>query len=78
MSPPSKLEMSVSPVVLWAVGATSVTVRSMSDAELRRLEVVRDVDRGGLPVGAAARLLERSERPPPDPSRSDISKLQKH
>jgi transposase len=34
----------------------------MSDAELRRLEVVRDVDRGGLPVGAAARLLERSER----------------
>ena len=39
-----------------------MTVRSMSDAELRRLEVVRDVDRGGLPVGAAARLLERSER----------------
>src|SRR3984893_3111811 len=34
----------------------------MSDGELRRLEVLRDVDRGGLPVGAAAQLLERSER----------------
>ncbi len=40
----------------------SVAVLSMSDGELRRLEVLRDVDRGGLPVGAAARLLERSER----------------
>src|SRR2546430_16108075 len=40
----------------------SVTVRSMSDAELRRLEVLRDVDRDGLPVGAAAQLLGRSER----------------
>jgi hypothetical protein len=39
-----------------------VAVLSMSDGELRRLEVLRDVDRGGLPVGAAARLLERSER----------------
>jgi len=34
----------------------------MSDGELRRLEVLRDVDRGGLPVGAAAQLLGRSER----------------
>jgi len=34
----------------------------MSDGELRRLEVLRDVDRGGLPVGAAAQLLRRSER----------------
>ena len=40
----------------------SVAVLSMSDGELRRLEVLRDVDRGGLPVGAAAQLLERSER----------------
>ena len=36
-------------------GATSVAVLSMSDGELRRVEVLRDVDRGGLPVGAAAR-----------------------
>jgi len=39
-----------------------VVVLSMSDGELRRLEVLRDVDRGGLPVGAAAQLLERSKR----------------
>jgi transposase len=40
----------------------SVAVLSVSDGELRRLEVLRDVDRGGLPVRAAAQLLERSER----------------
>ena len=34
----------------------------MSDGELQRLEVLGDVDRGGLPVGAAAQLLGRSER----------------
>src|SRR5438552_7519799 len=34
----------------------------MSDGELQRLEVLRDVDRGGLPVSAAAQLLGRSER----------------
>jgi transposase len=34
----------------------------MSDAELRRLEVLRDVDRDGLPVRTAAQLLGRSER----------------
>src|SRR5947207_3349254 len=39
-----------------------VTVLSMSDAELRRLEVMRDVDHGRLPVSAAAQLLGRSER----------------
>ena len=39
-----------------------MAVLSVSDGELRRLEVLRDVDRDGLPVGAAARLLERSER----------------
>jgi len=39
-----------------------MTVLSMSDEELQRLEVVRDVDRGGLPVRAAAQLLGRSER----------------
>jgi len=41
---------------------TSVAVLSMSDGELRRLEVLRDVDRGGLAVGVAAQLLGRSER----------------
>ena len=39
-----------------------MAVLSMSDGELRRLEVLRDVNRGGLPVSAAARLLGRSER----------------
>ena len=39
-----------------------MAVLSMSNEELRRLEVVRDVDRGGLPVRAAAPLLGRSER----------------
>ena|SRR5271168_4387536 len=39
-----------------------MTVLSVSDGELRRLEVLRDVDRGGLPVNAAAQLLRRSER----------------
>ncbi len=38
-----------------------MTVRLMSDGELRRLEVLRDVDRGGLPVRAATQLLGRSE-----------------
>ena len=40
----------------------SVTVLSVSDGELRRLEVLRDVDRSGLPARAAAQLLGRSER----------------
>jgi len=39
-----------------------MTVLSMSDGQLRRLEVLRDVDHGGLPVRAAAQLLARSER----------------
>ena len=39
-----------------------MAVLSVSDGELRRLEVLRDVDRGGLPVPAAAQLLGRSER----------------
>jgi transposase len=39
-----------------------MAVLSVSDGELRRLEVMRDVDRGGLPVSAAAQLLRRSER----------------
>ena len=34
-----------------------MAVRSVSDGELRRLEVLRDVDRGGLPVRVAAQLL---------------------
>jgi len=40
----------------------SVTVLSVSDGELRRLEVLRDVDHGGLPVRAVAQLLGRSDR----------------
>ncbi len=39
-----------------------MAVLSVSDGELRRLEVLRDVDRSGLPVRAAAQLLGRSER----------------
>ena len=39
-----------------------MTVLSVSDGEMRRLEVLGDVDRGGLPVRAAAQLLGRSER----------------
>jgi len=39
-----------------------MAVLSVSDGELRRLEVLRDVDRGCLPVRAAAQLLGRSER----------------
>src|ERR1700760_388107 len=39
-----------------------MAVLSVSDGELRRLEVLRDVDRGGLPVRAAAQLLGRSDR----------------
>jgi hypothetical protein len=33
-----------------------MTVLRVSDGELRRLEVLRDVDRGSLPVRAAAQL----------------------
>lgn len=39
-----------------------MAVLSMSDGELRRLEVLRDVDRGGLPVRAAAQLLGLERR----------------
>jgi transposase len=39
-----------------------MAVLNVSDGELRRLEVLRDVDRGDLPVRAAAQLLGRSER----------------
>jgi len=39
-----------------------VAVLSMSDGQLRRFEVLRDVDLGGLPVRAAAQVLGRSER----------------
>ena len=39
-----------------------MAVLSMSDGDLRRLEVLRDLDRGCLPVRAAAQLLGRSER----------------
>jgi hypothetical protein len=59
MSVPSNLKMTVSPAFWRAAGATSVAVLSVSDGELRRLEVLRDVDRGGLPVRAAAQQLGR-------------------
>ena len=36
-----------------------MAVLSVSDAELKRLEVLRDVDRGGLPVRAAALWIVR-------------------
>jgi hypothetical protein len=39
-----------------------MAVLSMSDEELRRLEVVRGLDWGRLPMRAAAQLLERSAR----------------
>jgi hypothetical protein len=39
-----------------------MAVLSVSDGELRRFEVLRNVDRGGLPLRAAAQLLGRSER----------------
>jgi Winged helix-turn helix len=39
-----------------------MAVLSMSEGELRRLEVLREIDRGSLPVRAAAQLLGRSER----------------
>jgi hypothetical protein len=54
--------MSFSAAFWWVAGVVSVTVLSMSDWELRHLEALRDVDRGDLPVSAAALLLRRSER----------------
>ena len=39
-----------------------MAVLSVNDAELKRLEVLRDIDRGGLPMRATAQLLGRSER----------------
>jgi hypothetical protein len=37
-----------------------MVVLSMSDGELRRIEVLRDVDRGGLPVRVVGRALSQS------------------
>ena len=62
MSVPANLKMSVSQLFGGLWGATAVAVLSVSDGELRRLEVLRDVDRNGLPMRAAAQLLGRSER----------------
>src|ERR1700740_2843506 len=62
MSVQSDLEMSVSRLFGGLWGATSMAVVGVSNGELRRLEVLRDVDRDGLPVRAAAQLLGRSER----------------
>ena len=39
-----------------------MVVRIMSDADLERFLVVRDLDSGGMPVRAAASLLGRSKR----------------
>jgi hypothetical protein len=51
-------------------GVFGVTVRLMSDGELSRLEVLRDLDQRRLtaPVGRCATLGLRA-RPPPDPRR---------
>jgi hypothetical protein len=38
-------------------GVSGVTVRLMSDGELTRLEVLRDLDQKRLPTEAAAQLL---------------------
>ena len=57
MSVPSNLKMSVSSAFWRAVGDDFVAVLSVGDGELRRHEVLRDVDRGGLPMSAVAQLL---------------------
>ena len=64
MSVPSNLKMSVSPAFWRVVGATSMAVLSMSDGELRRLEVLRDLDRRRLmPAAAEGRPGHHSSRP---------------
>jgi transposase len=59
---PARTRLAAKPFFGGLWGATAVAVLSVSDGELRRLQVSRDVDRGGLPVRAAAQLLGRSER----------------
>jgi hypothetical protein len=39
-----------------------MAVLNMSDEDLRRIRGLAEVDRGGLPAGAAAKLLGLSER----------------
>ena len=62
MSVPSNLKMSVSPAFWRAVGGDSGGGAERERCRLKRLEVLRDVDRGGLPVRTAAQVLGRSER----------------
>ena len=65
MSVSSNLKISVSRAFWRAVGGDSsggAERERCRTEELKRLEVLRNVDRRGLPVRAAARLLGRSER----------------
>ncbi len=59
MSPVCQLEMTVPGVIRGVFG---VTVRLMTDGELTRLEVLRDLDQGRLSTAAAAQLLQLERR----------------
>ena len=45
-----------------SAGVSGVTIRLMSDRELSRFEVLRDLDRGRLTAPAAAQLLRLERR----------------
>ena len=62
MSLPRKSETALLPPFQGWAGATRVTVRIMSDGELRRLEVLRDLDQGRVTTDAARQLLGLSHR----------------
>jgi transposase len=59
MTPLCQIEMTL-PRIFREV--RRVTIRAMSDRELARLEVLRDLDQGGLRPAAAARLLGLERR----------------
>src|SRR4029077_3375896 len=46
-----------------SAGVSGVTIRLMSDRELSRFEVLRDLDQGRLTAPAAAQLLRLEGRP---------------
>ncbi len=59
MSPVCQLEM----ILPWAFrGVFGVTLRLISDRELRRLEVLQDLDRQRLTPAAAGQLLGLERR----------------
>ena len=62
MSVPSNLTMSVSPAFWRALGGDSSGGAERERCRTEASEVLRAVDRGGLPMRAAAQLLGRSER----------------